>query len=482
MLQPKMIELEDQLNCSQKHNQPILMVIFDNKLKGEECLLCAECMENFESENMVESLISQIHKLKSDLNQLLDELISNSIDWIKSLNDIGQANTTYSFLDELDVLINGPKEKILNQESIIEQIKINNYSLCAKINIKLTNLQNQDLYQQCENTLRNIMSYPHLKSFDNSIHQQEECYALSFNGSGSLMISGSNCDIKVWNFQQETLSEITTLSGHNSAITCLIFSKKSNSFLSASYDQSICCWSQINDQEWKCSQFYQQHTNCIECLILNQAENQLISGGRDCQIKIWKVDFLKNELCYLYSLNEHENDICSLCLNESENTLVSLDTIQILIWKMDDQQNWQFDNVVTQAIQSPRSRLCFINNHQLILVTRNEVEDLICILDIQNGKNQQFQIIEELKLIKNDELGDTSLFPICYNKEKQIIIFKYKLHVYFIKISNEGTLKLLSQIDYQTSYIFGTLTNDGKYLVIWEQVGKKFDYYEIQVN
>ncbi|CAD8188886.1 unnamed protein product [Paramecium octaurelia] len=463
MLQPKMIELENQINCSQKHNLPILMVIFDKKLKREEHLLCAQCMENFESESkmigfkktlkmmeehqktklenieriiklnqdMVESLINQIHKLKSDLNQQLDELISNSIDWIKSLNNIGQANTTYSFLDELEALINRPKENIFNQESIIDQIKLNNDSLSAKIKIKLSNLQNQDLYKQCEKTLGNINLFPHVKSLENSIDYQDECCALSFNESGTLMISGCNCEIKVWNFQNGILNQITTLSGHKWMITCLIFSKKSNSFLSASYDQTICLWMS--------SQFYQKHTNCIDCLILNQTENQLISGGRDFSIKVWKVDFQKNQLSYLYSLDKHKNDIYSLGLNQSENTLVSFDLNEIIIWKKDNQQNWYFENLVTLEIQSLGSRLSFINDHQFILGTGNEEEDLISLFELQNEKNLQLQIIEELKLFNSDGI-DANLFPICYNKEKKIMIFKQKLHVYIIQISNEDKL------------------------------------------
>ncbi|CAD8190267.1 unnamed protein product [Paramecium pentaurelia] len=511
MLQPKMIELENQLNCSQNHNQPILMVKFDKKIKMGERLLCAHCLENFEQESkligfkkalkmieekqqskldniqelikanqeMVESLINQIQKLKSDLNQYLDELLSYSIDWIKNLNNIGLASSSYSFLDELELLINNPKDNLINLESIIQQLKLLNNSLSAKINIKISNLKNQDLYSQCEKILSNLNFFPHLKLFDDSIKQEDQCYAFSFNVSDSLMISASGCQIKVWDFVRGILNEITTLSLHTGPITCLQFSKKNNCFLSTGFDKQICCWNQINDKEWKNSQFYKQHTDCIDCLILNKSEDQLISGGRDHSIKVWKVDFLQNQLYYLYSLDKHTNGIYSLCLNQSENTLVSTDCFQIIIWKKDNKQKWQFENQITQNLQFIGSRLYFINNQQLILATRNEVKNYISILQLENG--QQFNEIVDLKLIENNQIRDVNLFPICYNKEQNLMIFKHKLNVYLIKILKDGNLEVLTEMNYSTTFIFGKLTNDGKYLIIWEEARKKFDIYELQI-
>ncbi|CAD8125979.1 unnamed protein product [Paramecium sonneborni] len=508
MFQPKMIELEKQLNCSQNHNEAIHMVVFDKKLKRQERLLCNICMETFESDSktigfkkviemieynqknkveniqrlikidveLVEQLLNEFHIIKQKLNQELDQLIFNSLEWIKSLNDIGTINSQYSFFDELEVLINNPQQNIFNSQQLIESITKLNNSLFNKINQKLSTLKNIQLYSQSELILQNLDLSHHYKIIDNSIRQSVSCFAISFNQSGSLMISASNHNIKVWEFMQGRLKEITTLNGHTETISCLQFSKKSNSFVSGGYDNSIRCWKQINEKEWQSSQSYQQHTNFINCLIFNQSENQLVSGAVDYSIKIWQIDFINNQLTYLYSLNKHTNSIYSLCFNQLENTLVSCGgDNQIIIWKQDNNQKWQFEYVVTQNIQESGCRLQFINDDQLIWVTGIQVsKDCISIFELRNGKYQE-NLDKQLQLIKNDNVSDLNLFPIFYNKEKKLMIVKHKQHVYLIKITNEGYLKIITQIKYESNSIQGALSNDGRYLVrVWGWVGVGF--------
>ncbi|CAD8173404.1 unnamed protein product [Paramecium pentaurelia] len=516
MFQPKMIELEEQLNCSKNHKSPIQMVLLDKNLKREERLLCAICLENFEGEtkiigikkvlqkiqdnqqnkvekiqklinidvDLVESFVSELKQLKSKIIQLFDELISNSSEWIQSLNNIGQYNSQYSFYDELEIIImDSQMQNLFNEQSIIAQITKLNNQLYEKINMKLSALRDQELYSQCDKALINLNLHHNMnmKLIDNSIKKEATCYAISFNQSGSLMISASNCDIIVWKFEQGKMNEITKSIGHTQTIFCLQFSQKSNSFVSAGADNSIRCWNQINQKEWKSSQSYTQHTNCIDCLILNQSENQLISGGRDKSIKIWKIDFTNNQLTYLYSLDKHTNNVYSLCFNQSEDTLVSCGE-DIIIWKMDNVQKWQFGQVVTKSIQEYGCRLCFINNDQFIWIAGNKVsKDCISTFELINQKYQE-NFSKELKLIQNDKTGDLSLFPICYVRQNNLMIVKHKYYVYLIKISNEGQLKIITQIKFESNYIFGALTYDGRYLVIWEKVGQKFLVYELNNN
>ncbi|CAD8129392.1 unnamed protein product [Paramecium sonneborni] len=515
MHQSTMIELEKQLNCSQNHNQPIHMVVFDDKLKGQERLLCTICMETFESESKtigfkkvmqmieekqknkvdnIQSLIqgdldlvkqfqNKLHQIKQNLIKQLDELISNSKDWIKSLNEIVTNNSKYSFYDELELLINNPIQNTFNQKQIIDLIKVLNNSFCTKINLKLCNLKNLELYSQCEKYLENLNLYHDIKLIDNTIQQTHVCYAISFNSSGSLMISAFNQDIKVWNFVSGRLQEITTLIGHSNGITSLCFSQKCNNFVSASYDNSIKCWKQINEKVWQSSQSYQKHTNCINCLILNQSENLLVSGGRDHSIKIWQIDFIQNELTYLYSLDKHIKSVYSLCFNQSENTLVSCGKDkQIIIWKKDILQKWQFEYVVTQTVQEFGCRLYFINDDQFIWVPGDQVsKDCISIFEFQDGKYQE-NLMKEVELIKNDKNCDYRLCPIFYNSKNNLMIVKHKNHVYLIKISKEGKLNIIKWIKYESNFIQGALSNDGRYLVTWNKSENKYDTYEILIN
>ncbi|CAD8129688.1 unnamed protein product [Paramecium sonneborni] len=334
-----------------------------------------------------------------------------------------------------------------------------------------------------DNSLEQVDPNYTIKLIDDSIKQSNDCLAISFNLSGSIMISASKQDIKVWAFAQGKLKEITTLKGDTKNIFCLLFSQKSNSFVSASSDYSIRCWKQINEKDWKNSQSYQKHTNYIQCLILNQSEKELVSGGADNSIKIWQIDFNKNELTYLYSLEKHTNSVFSLCLNQSENILVSCGyDNQIIIWNKDNKQKWQFEYVVTQTIKEQGRRLCFINDNQFIWVTGNQIgKDCISMFELKDGKYQE-NLDKQVKLIKNDSDYDYTLYPIFYNKEKRLVIVRYKCHVYLIKISNNGQLQIITSIKYESNSIQGALSNDGRYLVNWSKSGQKYDIYEIFIN
>ncbi|CAD8132499.1 unnamed protein product [Paramecium octaurelia] len=507
MFQTKMIELEEQLDCSKNHKQPIQMVILDKKLMREEHLLCSICLENFESDTkiigfkkvlkmiqenqknqveniqrliefdveMVEQFLNELHKLRSYFILLFDELLTNSQEWINSLNAIGQHNSNYSFFDELDKIIDGRIQNQFDQESIVNQITTLNNSLCSKINLQFSALKNQEIYSQCGSILINLNLNHHMKLIDNSIKQSSPCYAISFNQSGTLMVSAYNCDIKIWNFEQGKI-------GHTSTICCLQFSKLSNSFVSAGFDKSIRCWKQIKQNEWHSSLSYQLHTECIDCLLLNKSETQLVSGSRDKSIKIWKIDLVNNQLTYLYSLDKHTSSVWDLQLNSAEDTLVSCgNDKQIIIWKLNEMEKWQFGYVVIQSIQEVGSRLCFLNDDQFIWVTGNKVsKDCISTFELNNQQYQE-NLKKEVKLIQNSKDMEFNLFPIFKSKNKNLIIVKHKSYVYVIKVQKEGELKIITQLKYESNCILGALTDDGRYLVTWDNIGQKFTLYELLI-
>ncbi|CAD8092078.1 unnamed protein product [Paramecium primaurelia] len=298
-----------------------------------------------------------------------------------------------------------------------------------------------------------------------------------------LFLSFSYQNILLNRAENNDLSQILFTQGFLVILFIKRKSQNSNSFLSAGFDNSIRCWIQINEKEWKSSQSYYQHTSFINCLILNQSENQLISGGCDNSIKIWKIDLVNNQLTYFYSLDKHKSSVYSLCLNQTEDTLVSCgDEKQIIVWKQDNEQKWEFGYEVTQSIQEVGCRLCFINEDQFIFVTGNQVsKDCISTFELKNQKYQE-NLEKELRLNKNDQQPDLNLFPICYDKKKNLMIVKHKQCVYLIKISNEGQLKIISQIKYQSNDIFGALTNDAKYIVTWDNEGQKYNVYELYIN
>ncbi|CAD8215299.1 unnamed protein product [Paramecium octaurelia] len=195
MIYSKMIEKEEDLHCSLKHQLPILMVNVDAKLKKNERLLCTECMENLEStaqlmsfkkisqnireiqkqkkeciEDVINTSIKQIEQfqkelqiLKSNVIQQLDILIGNIDEWIKNVQIIGQENVTYSFYDELENIINKTKPNQSNQEFIIDQINQINQTWYHKLFIKLSLFKQFEESELCEDILKKITKFDQLK-------------------------------------------------------------------------------------------------------------------------------------------------------------------------------------------------------------------------------------------------------------------------------------------------------------------------------
>ncbi|CAD8127285.1 unnamed protein product [Paramecium sonneborni] len=112
------------------------------------------------------------------------------------------------------------------------------------------------------------------------------------------MISTQENNIKVWNFTNGKINLITTLQGHTDNVSCLIYSKKINSFISG--DKTMRCWKKEKQNEWKSSKPYLQHTNIIICFILNYSFLEVEIN----QLKYGKLILIKmNQLIYIHCRN-----------------------------------------------------------------------------------------------------------------------------------------------------------------------------------
>ncbi|CAD8105299.1 unnamed protein product [Paramecium primaurelia] len=315
-----------------------------------------------------------------------------------------------------------------------------------------------------------------IKLIDDSNQQIGYCQAIVFDNTGQIMISCDNENIKIWNFEQGRLKLINTYYEHKKAVTCLVYSKLRNNFVSGSNDNTIICWQQMDQKDWKCSQPFQQHNHYVHCLMLNQQEDQLISGGHDKQIKVWNVDFIKNELKFQFSLDNHSNSIDSFSFNSSETVLVSCGYSHFIIWEKGVQGKWEFK--YKKDVSEDGLKIHFINDQQFLWVTLGQNVDDIFVFEIQNGVFQQ-NINKTIKLTKNDECEDDLHFPIIHNKAQNIILVRHKHHIYLISEQNDGTFKTMASLNCENHEIYGTMTNNGQYLVFWDNKYEKYQSYEI---
>ncbi|CAK66911.1 unnamed protein product (macronuclear) [Paramecium tetraurelia] len=523
-----MIEKDVDLQCSKKHKLPIQMVVLDSKLTSNERLLCSDCLENFESnakmvgltkvlqiiddkyikliqhnQNLISSTIEQIEmiqsslfEIKSNFNQTLDQLIGNSEEWIKFLYQQGQKTYMYSFFEELELLIQNQQTEDLNQQ-ILKQIQHINLSWITKITHKIQqfNYNSKDLIKNLrQQILSLVINYKtkeinqnkqegniDLKLINNTSYQSDDCFAISFNNSGSLMISGCGKFIKLWEFQNGNINEVLKLKGHNDTIRCLTFTNSNNSFISGSGDCSIRCWKQLNFKSWKSSESYNDHTDYIECILLSKDDTQLISSSQDKSIKIWNFDISKNELKLQQTLNQSKYCLNSISLNFSETILVSCgDNNEIIIWGKNKLNYWEYQNTITQSYNEYGTKVCFLKDYQFIWVSGDiQSGNQARIFEFQGGKFIE-NTSKTIELENDNEFYDLNLFPIVYNKEQNIILIRHKFNIYLLREQNNGLYKIVQKVKQHSNSIQGSMTKDANYLTFWDSYQKIYTTYEIE--
>ncbi|CAK87747.1 unnamed protein product (macronuclear) [Paramecium tetraurelia] len=541
MFKPEMIENEKDFSCSQGHNLPVVTIALDPNISMNQRLLCTECLENTDlgakvvglkkiisliEEGQIKKmekvqylvtsqiqLIEQLHclvdQMKSLAIQQFDQSISILKEWIQSLQQKGQ-QYRYSFQEELQIMLQKQNKADDQLQFLTYEIQQINHCLTSKLHPKLEQFNTFKGYTKCKELLSNLelssqkfnksqlqeqgfQQQPNdekqviikkheirLKLIDQSVKQLELCKVIVFDSSGSIMISTQMYDIKVWSFLNGTIKLVKTLQGHTSWIQCLVYSKKQNSFISCSSDETIRCWQQMNQTEWISSQPYQEHTNFVRCIILNQNEDLLFSGSGDKSIKVWRVDFNQNQLTFLYSLDKHNDFVTSLSLNQSENQLVSCACGQneIIIWERTENDQFKFKYFVKQSIQEYGLKVKFIKDNQFIWITGGKQIDKIYVFELEQGVFQENQD-KTIQLTKNEQIFDEYCFPIIYNKERNLIIVRHKTYIYIIREINDGNYKIQDQLNCNTYDIYGAITNNGQYLVYWDDKEQGYSIYEL---
>ncbi|CAD8214836.1 unnamed protein product [Paramecium octaurelia] len=292
------------------------------------------------------------------------------------------------------------------------------------------------------------------KLIDDSTKQSSQCYAIAFNNTGLIMISCCIKQIKIWNFEKGKL---------NLQILMKLIKKLLHAWCIAQRKIVLFLAHKIKHQsEWKFSQPYQQHDGTVNCLILNKQEDQLISRGCDYKIIVWLVDFIKNELVFLYSLDKHTNTVFSLSFNQSETLLASCGYGTFIIWEKGLKEKWDFK--YTQNVSAAGYKIHVINDQQIFWVPMHQYINELLVFELQNGNFSNNQN-KTINFIRNYESQDQSYFPIMHNKDRNVRLIRHKQHIYLIREFNDSTFQIVSTLNCQSQEIYGTMTNNGQYLV-----------------
>ncbi|CAD8097725.1 unnamed protein product [Paramecium sonneborni] len=406
-------------------------------------------------------IVSQFSKV---INQLRNVMLKGLKEQFKTVN-----NLTMIFNEGQ---INEMAEKLSKQE----QLKSNDLQL------EITGCM-QNLISEISNSFGQFSSQKDLqlkKVLKKTIEDEALSIGMAFNQDGSQFISSSNSNLILWNLNQNEITKVATLKGHNDYINCVVFNKSSNGIISGCEDSSIRLWKSQNKNEWESVEAEKKHYQRISCLVLNSKEDQLFSGSGDSKICVWNIDFQKKQINLKQILQNHNQDVFSLSLNEENTFLVSCSFDQkIVVWEIQNNE-WKFKQLIDNEVKDFGYRLSFLNENMFIWITANEGQGQICVFKLENQKFEE-QKDKKLQLAHSTNTMDCMYFPIVYNKNKNVAYVKHKKHLYIIKLGTGSSNWTTNEIELDDAqHLFGAISPDGQTLVTYNLDEQKLQFYGFQ--
>ncbi|CAD8154531.1 unnamed protein product [Paramecium octaurelia] len=526
----QMIEDLSQIPCSNNHYNTRIEYISKNIQKGTKELLCSKCIENFnnppsnlifiqeiieriedekqqcyiQTENAthhfiqdIERLILRLKDFQTQIHQQIENLIWVCKTWIENLNLYKSQKLKYRLLDEIENLDNLQlfQEELRQQSLTFDVYEINkiNENNIEKIYLGIEKMNSKvkecSAFQVMANDIiKNVNNFEYFQSKKMKTNSQklvsdkiedQLCNALAFNSDESLLATAADKNIKIWKFQEGKLMEnVGNLQEHSDQVVCLVFHPKEVALLiSGSKDGLLKLWRQTSLNKWGSVESFRINLSYPISMVLNPNQNQLIVGCFDGSIKINPCNLDQKKPNEQQRLDKHTKPVYSISLNSKCNQFVSSSSDkQIIIWEKNDAQAWDCKYVVDKSINDICYRVSYFGDDTIVFQQKRNGQ--INFLKLHNNK---FQERKQLMLTVNHQDPEVEcFFPIIYNSKNQILVIKHFQHVYIIK-QNKQQYQIISQpIDCQNPYNYGTLTKDGKFLVIWEYVTKKFKVYELQ--
>ncbi|CAD8081429.1 unnamed protein product [Paramecium sonneborni] len=527
MFQSRLLINNSSIQCSNNHTgSEILQIRLDDEYKGSQKLMCSECitnqrgishvmsfveatdkiydLKNQQYEQIVESIrpykimldkqLDILNNLQTRIYELISSLKQKIEDWKTGLNELLLQYCDCDLLKEIDNITLSPNQILEKQQQVdaknIDSINNTYYYKANEIIQTLkSEIHNWNPFSDEQGKFYNFSIKQNFKQIQTNvpitikiqeIKQQQSCWAIAFNNSNSIMVAGSEENIKIWNYQnKQFIDSGIILKGHFDYVQCLTFSKTKNWFASSGLDEQIICWNQISINEWQGNKFNNYGQGVIQCLILTKNEDLLISS-HDQKIKLWNVNQEFNTITFKQQLEMHKLTVLCICINDEQTFMISsaLDN-QIILWQKNFQNNWSFKCIINKTVKDCGTRISFISNQVFTWQQKNQ--GILHIFCFENG-----EFIEKPELnvkfnLENEQDG-SQLFPSIYNKHKQILIIKHQKNVYIMKKDNQNQLKLYGDpIKCETQFNYGAITNDCSYLVIWNLETRSFNLYQLNL-
>ncbi|CAD8078214.1 unnamed protein product [Paramecium sonneborni] len=435
------------------------------------------------------SILNELKKMKTEIEKYKQNILDILLKWQHAVIEIEQMTKTYQF-DEQVIVLFSQNQFNTNLEDSHFRIKIEQEidNQVSKIQYQLDQIRISLIKFNQLISVNNYLQQNYENQFYKLMGEQEQCdYAcgIELNHQNDIMVASCESVIKIWQLEKSQignsykLNQIQTLNQHTKRILCSVYSKKINWFATSGCDGKVFCFKLI-DNQWVASAPVIHHESSVYCMILNKNEDRLISGGFEKKIVVWKINQDQNTINFDQVLQECKGFIQSIAINVLDTYLISSDIDCTLnLWEKNMQTSKY--NFLQKYILNQNSnvyRITFLENNEFAI--QYEHKDIISIFQIKNSQIIQKQKFDLNLNVKNFD-GDY-LFPSIYHQKKKILVQKFNRYIFIIKRFNNGMFKIIQIIDCQDSFNYGTLSNDGNILIVWDLHSKKFKIYSILMN
>ncbi|CAD8074279.1 unnamed protein product [Paramecium primaurelia] len=464
--------------------------------------------------NSIQSALYKIIQLKDSFNNLTDESIItlksltlnrskiieqllqlikkewqqySKIEIIQIANILSQQNKQNELNEQLKLELNAKLQQIqdiqnelyINLQQKFSDLKLLQCSLpieekngkYLKISFK-KEIQTKTKELEQNNNFRSLIEPFQYELLKKSSLKEDKIYSITFSYDSSLIMTGySHGKIKVFQFRNGYMKQNQILQNHQGIVNCLHILNSCQQFVSGGADKTIIIW-QINEKkQWVCLQILQRHTDSIRCIISNSHEDLIISCGDDSTIQFWNKDLQWN---WQQRLLGHRNKVESISLNDQSTKLIScayMDYTILVSERVQQDQEW----IIIQTIKVDNwgQSLCFMND--ILFSFQPSRSETLFIYELDKETNT-FKKIKEVR-IKSGYQSD-SVFPLQFIKQNSMILNKTGYFINLVKFKQNGDFINGQSIKYQTQYIQGALTNDGQYLVTWDEETKELQVRE----
>ena len=161
-----------------------------------------------------------------------------------------------------------------------------------------------------------------------------------------------NGQVLVWD--SSTLNQTHEFSGHEGAVSALVFSKDGLSLYSGSFDTTIVVWDLVGDSP---QVRLQSHKDAVTSLVM--AEEYLVSGSRDKMVKVWDLD---SEMCIQTLLQSKE--VWNLDLHQSKLYVSGRDKY-LNVWET---QSWTEQGSLSRSMPKGRTKVLEVHKAGVIMV------------------------------------------------------------------------------------------------------------------